>query len=62
MLSEEISNGFEHGYITKELIKSHMQNSDIRFYLCGPPPMMNAVLKQLRELNIGDDKIVKEAF
>lgn len=62
VLSEEKMNGFEHGYITKELIQSHMQNGDTRFYLCGPPPMMDAVLKQLGELNIADEKIVKEAF
>ncbi|MEO6820028.1 MAG: flavodoxin reductase [Ginsengibacter sp.] len=62
VLSEEEGNGFEHGYITKELIKSHIENADTRFYLCGPPPMMDAVLKQLAELNIAEEKIVKEAY
>ncbi|MEO6950030.1 MAG: flavodoxin reductase, partial [Ginsengibacter sp.] len=31
VLSEESHNGYEHGYITKELIKSHMQNGDTKF-------------------------------
>ena len=63
VLSEEKVNGFEHGYITKELIHSNMmQNGATKFYLCGPPPMMDAVLKQLGELNIADEVIVKEAF
>ena len=62
VLSEETSNGYEQGYITKELIQSNMNSEDTRFYLCGPPPMMDAVLKQLGELNIAEEKIVKEAF
>ena len=62
VLSEEEKKGYEHGYITKELIKSQMENQNTCFYLCGPPPMMNAVLKQLKEIGIKDSKIVKEQF
>lgn len=62
VLSEEKVDGYEHGYITKDLLKSHIQNAETKFYLCGPPPMMDAVLKQLGELNIAEGNIVKEAF
>lgn len=62
VLSEEKNNGYEHGYITKELIKSQTESDNTRYYLCGPPPMMDAVIKQLKELNIPDERIVKEAF
>jgi len=62
VLSEEEKEGFEHGYITKELIKSQIENKNTCIYLCGPPPMMDAVLKQLKELGIEDSKIVKEQF
>lgn len=62
VLSEEKNNGYEHGYITRELIESQAQGDQTRFYLCGPPPMMDAVLKQLTELHIPDGRIVKEAF
>ena len=62
VLSEEKIDGYEHGYINKDLIKSQMQSGNTKFYLCGPPPMMDAVLKQLVELNIAEENIVKEAF
>ncbi|TCK80612.1 FAD-binding oxidoreductase [Albibacterium bauzanense] len=62
VLSEEEMAGFEHGYITKDLIKAQMESSDTYFYLCGPPPMMDAVLIFLQELGIDDTHIVKEQF
>ncbi len=62
VLSDEEKEGFEHGYINKEILKSHIESSDTCFYLCGPPPMMNAVLKDLDALGIKDDHIVKEQF
>ena len=62
LLTLEEKNGFEHGYITKELIKAQIQNKNSYFYLCGPPPMMNAVINHLKELGIDDDRVVKEQF
>jgi ferredoxin-NADP reductase len=62
VLSEEKIEEFENGYITKELIKSNLDNNDSMVYLCGPPPMMDAVLKQLDELGIDESRIVKEGF
>lgn len=62
VLSKEDIQGYEYGYITKELIQSQMQGKNTHFYLCGPPPMMDAVLKQLKELGVEDSKIVKEQF
>lgn len=62
VLSEEEVDGFEHGYITKELIKNQIQNGNSYFYLCGPPPMMDAALNYFKELNIDDAHIIKEDF
>ncbi len=62
VLSETEKKGFEHGYITKDLIQAQIQANNSYFYLCGPPPMMNAVLKQLKELDIDDERIIKEQF
>lgn len=62
VLSKEDKTGFEHGFITKELIKSKIESSTSYFYVCGPPPMMDAVLKQLEELGIDESKIIKEQF
>ncbi len=62
VLSKEDKEGYEHGYIDNKLIKGQIQNENIHFYLCGPPPMMDAVLKILKDLGIKDDKIVKEVY
>lgn len=62
VLSKEEKEGCEHGYITKELINSQIENQNTCFYLCGPPPMMDAIMKQLEDLGIEDSKIVKESF
>lgn len=58
---EEIAN-YEHGYISADLIKNHINQQTKYFYLCGPEPMMQAVEKQLSSLGIAGNFIVKEAF
>lgn len=63
VLSEEKKKGYAQGYISKELIKEHVDNiSNTYFYLCGPPPMMDAALKIFKELGVDDKHIVKEEF
>lgn len=62
VLSEVKKDGFEWGHITKNLIEAQIQTNSPYFYLCGPPPMMNAVLKQLKELGIDSAHIIKEQF
>ncbi len=62
ILSEEQRTGYEHGYITADLIKKSTDDQTKYFYLCGPEPMMQAVEKQLCSLGISDDFIVKEVF
>jgi len=62
VLSEENMAGFEHGFISAELIKKHIDSSTQYYYLCGPEPMMQAVETQLSDLGIANDFIVKEAF
>lgn len=62
VLSKEKVDGMEHGYITKELISKNKVSPDSYFYLCGPPPMMNAVLGQLAEMGVPNSHIVHEEF
>ena len=62
VLSEEKNDKFEYGYITKDLIKSQLVGQSTYFYLCGPPPMMDSVMKQLNELGIQQSKLIKEQF
>lgn len=50
------------GYITPDLIKGQLSFDDYDFYLCGPPPFMQAVYDALRDLGARDARIFAEAF
>ena len=62
ILSDEELTDYEHGYISAEIIKKYTDEHTKYFYLCGPPPMMNAVEKHLASLGISNTLIVKEGF
>lgn len=62
IISDEKVEGYAHGYITEDFLKENMSDELKYFYLCGPPPMMDAVEKQLNNLHIDKDFIIKEAF
>ncbi|MBX2888750.1 MAG: flavodoxin reductase [Ferruginibacter sp.] len=62
ILSDEKIDGYEHGFISAELIKKHMHKDLQYYYLCGPKPMMDAVEKHLASLGVDASKIVKEGF
>jgi ferredoxin-NADP reductase len=60
ILSDEKANGYAHGQITEGFLKAHISDSTKNVYICGPPPMMDAVEKQLSSLGIGISAIIKE--
>ncbi len=62
ILSEEENEQYAHGRITEAFIKKNTSDLKEYFYLCGPPPMMDAVEKQLASLQVYEDRIVKEEF
>lgn len=62
VLSDEEAEGFEHGFINEELLKKHIHSKGIKFYLCGPEPMMDAIEKQLKHLQVDNESIIKEQF
>lgn len=62
ILSDENRNGYDHGFITEDFLKSKIDSHAHKFYVCGPPPMMDAIIKQLHNINIEDKDIVKEAY
>ncbi len=62
VLSAETREGYAHGFITADLIKSQMNRQLKYFYLCGPDPMMEAVEKQLTTLGVSQEFIVREGF
>ncbi|MFA6768185.1 MAG: hypothetical protein WCQ87_02345 [Parabacteroides sp.] len=62
ILSDEKVEGYGHGFITQDFLKSTIGGIDKYFYVCGPPPMMNAVEKFLSNLHVDEKRIIKEVF
>jgi ferredoxin-NADP reductase len=60
ILSDEITEGYNNGIITEEFLKDNIPREYKRYYLCGPPPMMESVLKQLSGLGINESQITME--
>jgi ferredoxin-NADP reductase len=50
------------GFITRELMQSLLPLDDYDFYLCGPPPFMQAMYQTLRGLGVAKDRIAYEFF
>lgn len=61
ILSEEQADGYHHGLISEDFLRAHVADNKM-FYVCGPPPMMDALLPQLSRLNIKTESIVTEEF
>lgn len=62
ILAHDIVDGYEHGLITEDFLKKHITDTVKYIYLCGPPPMMDAIEKQLANLGIDEKFVIKEAF
>jgi len=62
ILSGETVPGYEHGYISEAILKKLISGSGEYLYLCGPPPMMDAVEQTLAALGIDPARVVKEGF
>lgn len=62
ILANDIVTGYAHGHITEDFLRKHITDTSKQVYLCGPPPMMEAIEKQLNKLNVDEKLIIKEAF
>jgi predicted ferric reductase len=62
ILSDEKVEEYENGLISEDFIKANSGGIHKLFYLCGPPPMMEAIEKQLADLEVDKKSIIKEAF
>jgi ferredoxin-NADP reductase len=60
ILSEEKTEGYSYGYITEDLLKEKIAGFNHRFYVCGPPPMIDAILKQLANMGVVNTAITIE--
>ena len=50
------------GHVSVALFKELLPSNNFDFYTCGPPPMMQAIEKDLREWGVPDKHIHYEAF
>jgi len=57
ILSEEKVDGYEQGYIGKEVVEKHIEKPSVfLWYICGPPPMTEAMKKMLEEMGVAEDR------
>jgi len=60
ILSDEKAKGFSYGFMNKEFLKANISDFNGKFYVCGPPPMIDSVLEQLGDLGVGKNLITIE--
>jgi NAD(P)H-flavin reductase len=48
------------GYVMAHLAPGHLKGGDVDLYLCGPPPMVDAVRAWLAEQSVTPAKILAE--
>lgn len=52
VLSDEKLDGYHYGRISEDFLKTIITDFTQQFYVCGPQPMIDAVLKQLSNLGV----------
>ncbi|OGV36555.1 MAG: flavodoxin reductase [Lentisphaerae bacterium GWF2_45_14] len=62
ILSDEDVKGYSRGLITEKFLKANIKDCGKNVYLCGPPPMMDAIEKFLLNLHVDEKLIIKEVF
>ena len=60
ILSDEKADGYKYGQITEDFIRANSGGINKIFYICGPPPMMESVLRLLSKLGISEKLITME--
>ncbi len=50
------------GYVTQHIAAQHLNEGDVDIYLCGPPPMVEAVERYLREQGMRPANFYYEKF
>ncbi len=54
--------GFVHNVMYETYLKDHEAPEDIEYYMCGPGPMSNAVVKMLDSLGVEPESIMYDNF
>lgn len=62
VLSHEEVEGYEHGFLTQELIKKYMGKEQCSIFICGPQAMYEFLMKEIEGLNLERKWIRRELF
>jgi ferredoxin-NADP reductase len=62
ILSDEKIEGYSEGRITEDFLIANMNGLNNPVYLCGPPPMMEAIEMHLANLGVDKKLMIKEEF
>ena len=54
--------GFIHEHLCGSYLCNHEDPTEIEYYLCGPPPMIDAVISSLYDMGVEDDMIFYDKF
>lgn len=54
--------GFIHQVVLENYLKNHPEPEEIEYYLCGPPMMLQAVMKMLDNLGVPEENIAFDDF
>ncbi len=54
--------GFIHQAVMDNYLKNHPEPEEIEYYLCGPPMMLQAVMKMLDDLGVPEENIAFDDF
>lgn len=52
----------QEGYVNVELFKKLLPSNNYEFYICGPPPMMEALTNDLKDWSVLESDVKFEAF
>ena len=61
VLSDEERPGYEHGFVSAQLLEKYVDIRDVTFFLCGPQAMYSFVLKELAPYNLPVKAVRKDA-
>jgi len=54
--------GFIHNHLCGAYLCSHEDPTEIEYYLCGPPPMIDSVINALYDMGVEDEMIFYDKF
>lgn len=54
--------GFIHTHLCDSYLSNHEDPAEIEYYLCGPPPMIDAIINSLYDFGVEDDMIYYDKF